>query len=335
MNDTAAFPVQDSVLSAGAIEERLLPLYGLTPPYACRFFRKGICDTYQIRSTEGRFYLKVYRAGRRSLRDVSEEARLLNHLLERGVPVVRPAPRLDGGYVNELAAPEGARYSVLFHAVEGEGEQTDQHRRALGAAVARLHSAADSLTPAYDRQPLDMGTLVGENLVHIERFMGHRPEEFSLIKEIADHASSRIESLLPCTPPAYGVCHGDLHGADVRYDASGRPTLFDFDSSGIGWRAVDIGVYLCHEWMDTSPEAERVRQQRLAVFLEGYQTVRALGDHELAVVQLTPAIRHIFLMGHVLRHTTVYQGWNWADDGFIDWHMKWFRHWHQYRMMRR
>ncbi len=332
MPDSNPFPVQDSVLSAQAIADRLLPLYGLTTPYSCRFFRKGICDTYHIRSTDGGYYMKVYRAGRRSLLDVSEEVRLLNHLLEQGVSVVRPASRLNGGYVNELEAPEGTRYSVLFHAVEGEEERTDQHRREFGAAVARMHTAADSMTPTYNRQHLDMGALIEENMVHIGRLMGHRPEDFGLIRGIADHAKNRIASLLPCNPPEFGICHGDLHGGDVLYDSNGLPTLLDFDSSGCGWRAVDIGVYLCDEWMDTSLEIETVRQQKLAVFLDGYQTVRGLGDNELAVIQLTPAIRHIFLMGHVLRHTTVYTGWNWANDGFIDWHMKWFRHWHEHGM---
>ncbi|HWI60461.1 MAG TPA: phosphotransferase [Symbiobacteriaceae bacterium] len=328
--DADFFPVQDSVLSAQAIADRLLPLYGLTSPYACRFFRKGICDTYQIQTGAGAYYLKVYRAGRRAFCDVSEEVRLLGHLLAHGVPVVRPAARLDGGYVHEFTAPEGARCAVLFHAVAGEEERTDQHRRAFGAVVARMHAAADLLTPAYDRQPLDMGALVEENMVHIGRLMAHRPKDLGLLREIADAAASRIAALLPCTPPEFGICHGDLHGGDVRYDGDGLPTLLDFDSSGCGWRAVDIGVYLCHRWMDTTPEAETERQRRLAHFLDGYQTVRSLSENELAVVQATPAIRHIFLMGHVLRHTTVDQGWNWANDDFIDWHMKWFRHWHEH-----
>lgn len=323
------FPVQDSTLSEQAIADRLLPLYGLAQPYSCRFFRKGICDTYRIQSAGGEFYLKVYRAGRRSLLDVSEEVRLLNHLLEHGVSVVRPVARLDGEYVNELEAPEGARCAVLFHAVEGEEDKTDHHRREFGATVARMHLAADSMKPAYNRQHLDMTTLIEENMLPIGQLMAHRPDDFRLIREIANHAKERIVSLLPCTAPGYGVCHGDLHGGDVIYDANGQPTLLDFDSSGVGWRAVDLGVYLCYDWMNTSEKAEMDRQRRLAALLDGYQTVRALSDQELAVIQLTPAVRHIFLMGHVLRHTTVYQGWNWANDGFIDWHMKWFRHSHE------
>lgn len=332
MPDSSPFPIQDSVLSAQAITDRLLPLYDLTPPYSCQFHRKGICDTYQIRSTDGGSFLKIYRAGRRSRLDVSEEVRLLNHLLQHGVSVVRPIPRLDGEYVTELNAPEGMRCAVLFLAVNGVSEQTDQHRWAFGAAVARMHAVADLITVPYRRQHLDMSALVEENMVYIDRLMGHRPGDFELIRAIADHAKRRVTSLLPTAAPEYGFCHGDLHGGDVLYDGDGQPTLLDFDSSGYGWRAVDLGVYLNHDWMNTSAEAEALRQEKLAAFLGGYQSVRQLSSDELTVIQLTPAIRHIFLMGHVLRHTTVYQGWNWANDSFIDWHMRWFRHWHEHGM---
>ena len=102
----------------------------------------------------------------------------------------------------------------------------------------------------------------------------------------------------------------------------------DFDSSGCGWRALDIGVYLASDkWMDISDEAEVIRQRKLGMFLEGYTRHRSLYDNELAAIQLTPLVRHIFLMGHVLRYTAVVEGNHWADDGFIDWHMTWFKHW--------
>ena len=79
--------------------------------------------------------------------------------------------------------------------------------------------------------------------------------------------------------------------------------------------------------MDTSSEAEQRRQQKLTAFLEGYATNRELSDGELSIVQLCPPVRHIFLMGHVLRYTAVQEGNHWAHDGFIDWHMAWFSHW--------
>lgn len=61
--------------------------------------------------------------------------------------------------------------------------------------------------------------------------------------------------------------------------------------------------------------------------MDGYSTIRKLTERELAAVQLGPPVRHIFLMGFVLRYTAVQEGDHWANDHFIDWHMTWFNHW--------
>ena len=321
---------QDSTLSADAVAGWLCDAYDLPDFMSCRFFRKGICDTYRVVAGEAEFYLKVYRHGRRSKLDVAEEVRLLNHLADHGVAVAKPMAKRDGAFVSELAAPEGPRCAVLFEAAVGaHGDDGDPKRILLFAeAVARMHTAADEMAEPYERVPLDMDHLLGENLEAIRPFMAHRPDDLSLIERIAEESARVVEELLPKTKPEYGICHGDLHGGDVCYRDGGAPILFDFDSSGIGWRALDIGVFLASDdWMDTTAEAEHRRQTKLATFLEGYGMHRTLSKSELAAIQLTPPIRHIFLMGHVLRYTTVTQGHHWANDSFIDWHMAWFRHW--------
>lgn len=324
------FPVQDSTLSAVALAERVLTAYNLPGQPSCRLFRKGICDTYRVDAGGETYYLKVYRHGRRTRLDVAEEVRLLNYLAAGGVAVAKPVARADGEAVTDLAAPEGARYAVLFEAAPGvAGDDGDPDRiRAFGEMVGRLHDVSDEMPGPYQRAHLDMAHLVDENLPPIEALMAHRPDDLRLIHEIATTCKARVTGLLPTTQPAYGICHGDLHGGDVGYAADGKPVLFDFDSSGCGWRALDIGVFLASDaWMDTSAEAEDRRRRKLAAFLDGYALIRDLTEPELAVVQLGPPIRHIFLMGFVLRYTALREGVHWANDGFIDWHMAWFRHW--------
>ena len=192
--------------------------------------------------------------------------------------------------------------------------------------VARMHQCADNMPEPYHREHLDMKHLLDDNLAAIAPLMAHRNEDFALIKDIAEHCRNRITQLLPKSKPEYGVCHGDLHGGDVRYDENNVPVLFDFDSSGCGWRALDVGIFLASDdWMDVSSEAESKRQSRLSALLEGYSTIRKLSDAELEVIQLTPPVRHIYLMGFVLRYTTTYEGEHWANDNFIDWHINWFK----------
>lgn len=324
------FPVQDSTLSADALTERVLRRYRLSGQVVCRFFRKGICDTYRVEAGDREYYLKVYKAVRRTRLDVAEEVRLLNYLARNSISIARPVVRQDGRYVSRLAAPEGTRYAVLFEAARGDADDGGNPRRikALGEMVGRMHRCADQMRGLYRRSHLDMRHLVDDNLLVIAPLLAHRSVDFNLIRRIADVCKVRISQLLSTSKPEYGICHGDLHGGDVCYDQNNKPLIFDFDSSGCGWRALDIGVFLASDdWMDMTPEAEDRRQHRLAVFLDGYSSIRKLTASELSVVQLGPPIRHIFLMGHVLRYTTVYEGEHWANDHFIDWHMTWFKHW--------
>jgi len=262
--------------------------------------------------------------------DVTEEVRLLNYLAANGVSVARPVMRQDGLYISRLAAPEGTRYSILFEAAHGVADDGGDHSRieAFGEMVGRMHQCTDKMRVPYRRSHLDMRHLVDDNLLVIAPLMAHRAADLSMIREIAEECKNRISQLLPKSKPEYGICHGDLHGGDVCYDENNKPVLFDFDSSGYGWRALDIGVFLASDyWMDITCEAEDRRQRRLAAFVDGYSSIRKLAEHELSAVQLGPPVRHIYLMGHVLRYTTVQEGEHWANDHFIDWHMAWFKHW--------
>ena len=326
--------MQDSTLSPEAIASRLLPAYELPAGASCSFHEKGICDTYRVASGRGSLYLKVYRSRRRGLGDVSEEVRLLLHLHSDGVPVAVPIARADGEYVNELIAPEGKRYSVLFSAAEGELDDrgSKDRIRAFGEVVGRMHRSCDSFRLPYDRPELDMEHLIDASIPAIAGIMEHRPGDLDLIRGIAEDCR-QLPLLKTRSSPEFGICHGDLHGGDVAYDGGNNPTLFDFDSSGCGWRALDIGVYPASvDWMDLSDEKERVRRDRLDTFLDGYTRIRDLSEDELTAIRRTPPIRHIFLMGFVLRYTALWTGTHWADESFIDWHMDWFREWRRRSM---
>lgn len=322
------FPVQNSTLSANALAELVYQEYPLRSFPVCKFWRKGMADTYRIEAGNQLFFLKVSMASRRSRKDVDEEVRLLLHLARGGVGVAVPIESINGRYVLALPALEGERYAVLFEGAKGTEGTTDLHRRELGRMVARMHQCADSLDPPYDRDCLELEHLLDDNLACIEAFMAHRPEDYEIIARIAKYAKEVVTVALPRRNPEHGICHGDLHGGDVLYSPEGVPVIFDFDSSGCGWRALDIAVFGgSSDWMDTNQETEVRRQREIAQFLDGYTSVRELSSGELEVLKLDSAVHHIFLMGLALRYWSNRDGWYWADDSFIDWHMKWFRHW--------
>lgn len=325
------FPVQNSTLSEKALSIWLSEKYNLQKPVNCVFYRKGlgICDTYRVESGKMSHFLKIFMHDRRIETDVSEEVRLLNYLGENGVSVAMPLMKTDGSYASELNAPEGSRYAVLYEGVEGDEIGDDEnHIRAFGEMVGRFHQCCDDMPGEYRRKHLDMEFFLDSSIESILPFMVYRIEDLTLIKKIAEYCKEQIPALLPKLHPEYGICHGDLFGGDVRITEDGMAVIFDFDSSGCGWRALDIGVYRgSPDWMDTSDEADRIRTKQQSIFLDDYSKYRSITENELRVIQLSPPVHHIFLMGHFLRYYGIHQGYSFADDEYLEWYMVWFRYW--------
>lgn len=266
---------------------------------------------------------------RRSETDVSEEVRLLNYLGENGVSVVKPLMKKDGTYTSELKAPEGNRYSVLYESVEGDEIGDDEnHIRAFGEMVGKFHQCSDDMPGEYHRKHLDLEYLLDSSIEVISPHMPHRIEDLTIIKRIAEYCKEQIPALLPKEHPEYGICHGDLFGGDVRFTEDDVAIIFDFDSSGCGWRALDIGVFTgSPDWMDTTDEANRIRAKEQSIFLDGYSKYRIISENELRVMQLSLPIHHIFLMGLFLHYYGIHQGYSFADDEYLEWYMVWFRYW--------
>jgi Ser/Thr protein kinase RdoA (MazF antagonist) len=323
-----AIRVQDSTASASAVAELIHRRYPLPVFPACTFWRKGMGDTYRLEAGSRLYFLKIPKAVRRTRPDIEEEVRLLLHLVNGGVAVAVPVQTYDGAYFVTLSMPEGERYAVLYEGARGVEGSSDLHRRELGRMLARMHLCADTLDPVYNRADFELKYVLDDSLAVIEPLMAHRRADYEVIARIATHAKDMVTSLLPQRYPEHGVCHGDLHGGDVLYSPDGQPVIFDFDSSGTGWRALDIAIFQgASDWMDMSQEADLRRQHEVGQFLEGYTSVRTMSSGEAEVLKLDQAVHHIFLMGLVLRFWHIHDGLHWANDGFLDWHMKWFRHW--------
>ncbi len=329
-----AFPVQNSTLSADDLTELVRQEYPLRGVVYCWFWRKGMADTYRVSAGGKGFFLKVFMAKRRLRKDVTEEVRLLLHLLQRGVSVCEPIISVKDDFVLTIEAPEGERYAVLYTEAEGVKVKSKIHRRAFGRMVARMHQCADSLDPPYGRDCLELEHILDDNLASIDKLMVNRREDFEMIRRISSHAKELVSSVLVRRPPEHGVCHGDLFGGDVLFSTDGEPVIFDFESSGTGWRALDIAIFTgSADWMDTSKKAQLRQQREVGQFLEGYTSVRELTGGEYCVLKLNSAVHHIFLMGLALRYWKNRGGCYWANDDFINWHMKWFRHWYKHHVI--
>jgi Ser/Thr protein kinase RdoA (MazF antagonist) len=324
------FPVRHSILDPDALAGWLCTHYRLRQPVHCEFYRRSMSDTYRVHARDRSYVLKVYMHRRHDRRAVEEEIRLLNDLIERDIFVAAPIVNAAGAYVNDVAAPEGMRYAVLFDAIAGEEPQETNlaHSRRFGQWAARLYNCVDGLDGPYDRWQLDERYLIEEPLAYMEPYLRHRAADFRYLCALGEDLIAELHRRLPKANPAYGLCHGDLHTGNARVDRDGRLTVFDFDSCGYGWRAIDIGVYhVTYDWLALSEETRREKARFWKAFVEGYTTERPLSANERAVAQLCLPIRHLELMGLTMRYWASHAGVHWITDAYFDQHIAWFKTW--------
>ncbi len=298
------FPVRSSVLSPEALAERVLAGYALPAPRHCRLISRSMNDMYQVEAGAETYYLRVSGHGWRSRDALAAELALVADLDARGLAVAPAVPREDGTVLVSLAAPEGERFAMLFAAAPGEPARdiTPSQARAYGRLAAAVHTAADAAPTVYRRFHLDERHLLDEPLRAIRAAMEHvaggdgtcKGKDLDFLETVAERIRHRLNAL-PRTPPGYGLCHGDLHPGNVRFDAAGRPTLFDFDCMGYGWRAYDLNVFLWNAFGERRPK--RWRESRWRAFLRGYREVRPPPRELDAMVPLFLVARQIWLMG--------------------------------------
>jgi Ser/Thr protein kinase RdoA (MazF antagonist) len=212
-------------------------------------------DVFAVTAAEGEFALKLYHRNRIT-NAVQWEIDLLIHLHCRGAPVARPI-RGEAGYLERLTVDGQQHVAVLFTWAAGSkpipGYQT---YGLLGEAAARIHRAADGFTPSSARENYDAAVLVDEQLQRMNRLLvqaGRWRQAVAL--------GERLKRRLAEPNLDRGICHMDLTLDNVHLAED--LTVFDFDSAGTCWRAVEPwGVLGVAASSRGAPPARRSRSAR-------------------------------------------------------------------------
>lgn len=314
-------PVYHSVISCHALAPALQELYDIGEVMECGFLSNGLNDTYILKTSTDKFILRIYKCHWRNEQDVIFEVELLNHLFKKEIPVSAPVIRRDGGYLIKLAASEGTRYAVLFTYAEGGYSDEQKSSILYGEHVAKMHLAMDDFECEQERFKLDLKHLLNEPLRSIRGALSHRQEDFDYLESLSRVLSNRIEELSP--ELEWGVCHGDLHGANVHFHADSL-THFDFDCGGFGWRAYDISVFL---WAKVrGREKEHFNNEQWTAFLNAYQLHKVLSENDIKAIPIFVAIREIWLMGLHIGSAHVW-GSGWQNDHYFNKNLRFLRDW--------
>lgn len=308
-----------STICSKELMMKVLPDYCIDNPLDCLFWERGTNDTYQVRCADARYSLRIYRHDIYPRGEIDFEVEALNYLHNNGFPVAFPIARKSGGYITEIMAPEGIRYVLLTAFVDGktlEFESLDDSR-IFGESVANLHEISQGFKTHHKKKDLNLQNFIDDSIVAIEPYVSHRPEDLSLLSQLAANARAAVqktdESVLDI-----GFCHGDLHGYNAHLNGD-VVTHYDFEECGFGYRIFDLATFKWSFVFDDSGA-----DQWLA-FLDGYQSVRKASEADLQLLDTFVLLRHIWIIAFHMRNANDF-GYDMASDGYID---------HQWKRLRK
>ncbi|QSF46422.1 phosphotransferase [Paenibacillus tianjinensis] len=314
-------PVNHSVFSSEALAPALKDLYEIGDVIECRFLSNGLNDTYVLKTSTGKYILRIYKVKWRSIHDIAFEVEMLNHLVRKGIPVSGPVAKRDGGYITEMDAAEGPRFAVLFTYAEGGYSDKKESCDLFGEQVAKMHLAMDDFECGHERFAIDLNHLLKQPVQLIRPALAHRPEDLDFLDSLSNLLTNRINDI--SSELEWGVSHGDLHGGNVHFHENSL-TQFDFDCGGFGWRSYDVSVFL---WAKVrGREKEHFNNELWDVFLQSYQKHKGLSESDLKAIPLFVAIREIWLMGLHTGNAEVWGG-GWQNDHYFDTNLQFLRNW--------
>ena len=294
--ETSPFPVQRSLLSEDTLAGRVLSRYNLPRDTCCRFWQRGINDTYLVEGGGERHVLRISPAHWRSREHVLAEMRLLRYLGRRGLTVPQPVEQRDGTTVQTLDAPEGPRHAVLFTFVPGSGlppDPTEDQARRYGEAIAQFHRVTEDYADP-DAWRFDAEDTIDRPLARLEPLFAGHEDDFAELVDWSSYLREFTESL-PRTTPTYGLCHGDVNNGNLHIVDEERWALLDFEYLGYGPRIFDLATYINNQLFATGQTAQTGRL--VEAFLDGYASLRALSAAEREALPAFVVLRQLWLLG--------------------------------------
>lgn len=224
-------------------------------------------SNYFVTTGHGRFVLTLFESIAPAT--LAFYLRLQAHLADAGLPCPHPYADPQGNYWRMLCGKPAALLSCLpGRTIE---EPSVAHCRAIGAALARLHLAAVSLTDA----PANPCGAAWRQAVGSSLLAALSADEAALLTDELAFQSAQDWQALP-----QGVIHADLFRDNVLWDDCGQPSgLLDFYFAGTDAWLFDLAV-VANDWCADG--------EKLAALCGGYGEIRPLTDGERAA---WPAVR--------------------------------------------
>ncbi|MBB3058895.1 phosphotransferase [Mucilaginibacter gotjawali] len=290
--------------------------YNLRPDTVCTLLKTGINDSFLINDGASKFVYRVYSLNWRTRSEILEEIRLLNLLHSNHVPVSYPLLNIHGEYIEELKAPEGLRFGVLFTFAKGEKllnfpielhYQTGvimagMHRLTNGIKLGRVsYSAEEIMEDSFEqlKKFLPSGTAEMDFMVSAQKY---------LLDEFAHFDESQLRK---------GAVHMDIWFDNISIDQEAGITLFDFDFCGNGWLCYDVAYYILQ--LNSTEKDDAECKLKTEAFLNGYESVTGLTAEERRIIPHLGVALYFFYLGIQCRRFD-----NWSNTFLNEMYLKRF-----------
>jgi Ser/Thr protein kinase RdoA (MazF antagonist) len=259
-----------------------------------RLLNHGFNTTFRVDTVDGqRLALRLNVNSHREPAWIDAEIAWL-HALARDTDLHVPSPRPTraGALRTSVFSDDLDRElpAVLFTWLSGPNlgdAVTPSQMRAVGVAMAALHTHADTWTPPSGTSlPLYDDALFGapDHLTGAEH-PDLSPARRAVIHDALTETTERFHEIYGSATPI--PLHADLHQWNLKWHR-GRLSVFDFDDSGLGVPMLDLAT--------TAFYVRRVDRALEAALHEGYASVRALPAFTPAQYEAVLASRNLLLL---------------------------------------
>ena len=303
-------------------------------------------------------FVKRHHVRVRTAAQLAVEHAFIGHVRARGIPAPAVLRAADGS-----TATQHGDFVYEVHELAGGLDQYRDamswtpytslgHAHAAGAALARLHGAADRFPlPARSPAVLTSGCEIivsNDPFAEVKWLAGCRPGLAGYLDgrpwpdDLTRHvlpAIRRASPLLAALPRQWG--HGDWHPSNLTWTTTGPDAVvagvFDFGLASRTFAVHDLATALERatvSWLDLAdpdepgPGRAEADLDAIDAFLDGYESVRPLGAAEAAALpEVFPVVHVEYALSEVEYFARVVGSAAHADlayDGYLLGHAAWF-----------
>lgn len=289
-----SFPVSDSTLSSSHLATFLKEAYNLGENVSCKLLKTGISHTYAVIDGDNKTVFRVYSLNWRTKAEILEEIRWVSHLKDNQIAVSYPIPDATGNFIQEILAPEGLRFGVMFSFAPGHkmlNYPNEIHFNA-GETIGKMHLLAHNFQ--LDRVTYTPEILLEDSFAKVKLFLDPETVEMTYMASLKEAIHQGLKSI-DKTQVRYGAVHTDLWFDNMHFTDDNEVTLFDFDFCGNGPLIQDLGYYIMQLYQtDKDPETFN---DKLNHFLLGYESIVPISEEEKRIIPFVSTSVYFFFLG--------------------------------------